>query len=130
MVRVIGGAVQRVVTEAAAHEIVEQLRALITGAPAAGFLAAHPQHSIYMETTGVNPGSRYGGTWRALPSIGPFAWERTDDGTSDGSVAQFLASHPVGCLYLSTSATSPSATYGGSWEERPSLGAHVWERKA
>ena len=44
---------------------------------AAGFLAAHPVGSIYQTTKPGNPGSTYGGTWRELPSLGPYTWERT-----------------------------------------------------
>ncbi len=44
---------------------------------AAGFLAAHPVGSIYMTTKPGDPGSTYGGTWRELPSLGPYTWERT-----------------------------------------------------
>ena len=44
---------------------------------AAGFLAAHPVGSIFMTTKPGNPGSTYGGTWRELPSLGPYTWERT-----------------------------------------------------
>jgi hypothetical protein len=29
--------------------------------------------------------------------------------------ALFLAAHPVGCIYMSTSSTSPATTYGGTW---------------
>lgn len=127
----IGGAVQRVLTEAAGRELAEQLRALITGAPAASFLAAHPKGSVYFEVSGINPASRYGGTWRALPSLGAYTWERLDDGGGDdGAAAQFLASHPVGSLYLTTSQESPASRFGGKWEVRPSVGAHVYERMA
>lgn len=41
------------------------------------FLAAHPVGSIYMSTKPGDPGSTYGGTWRELPSLGPYTWERT-----------------------------------------------------
>lgn len=44
---------------------------------AAGFLAAHPVGSIFTTTKPGNPGSTYGGTWRELPSLGPYTWERT-----------------------------------------------------
>ena len=44
---------------------------------AAGFLAAHPVGAIYHTTVSDNPGTLYGGTWRALPSVEGFMWERT-----------------------------------------------------
>lgn len=44
---------------------------------AASFLAAHPVGAIYQTTVSDNPGTLYGGTWVALPSIEGFMWERT-----------------------------------------------------
>lgn len=44
---------------------------------AASFLAAHPVGAIYQTTVSDNPGTLYGGTWQALPSIEGFMWERT-----------------------------------------------------
>ena len=44
---------------------------------AEGFLAAHPVGSICSNTTGVNPGSQFGGTWKSVPSMGAYKWERT-----------------------------------------------------
>lgn len=41
------------------------------------FLAAHPVGSLYMETSGHDPGSTYGGTWEMRDSINGFLWERT-----------------------------------------------------
>ena len=39
-------------------------------------LAAHPVGSVVAETEGVNPTTKYGGTWVLRPSVGPFLWER------------------------------------------------------
>ena len=36
-----------------------------------------PIGSVYQNTTGTNPGSVFGGTWRQMPSIGAYTWERT-----------------------------------------------------
>ena len=44
---------------------------------AASFLAAHPVGAIYHTTKSDNPGTVYGGTWKALPSVEGFKWERT-----------------------------------------------------
>lgn len=44
---------------------------------AAGFLAAHPVGSVFESTSAVSPAGSYGGTWRRVPSLGPFRWERT-----------------------------------------------------
>lgn len=41
-----------------------------------GFLAAHPIGSIYETTKSFNPSS-LGGTWKRLPSLDGFKWERT-----------------------------------------------------
>lgn len=43
---------------------------------AASFLAAHPVGCIYETTKRTNPGTIYGGSWSALPSVGAFLWER------------------------------------------------------
>lgn len=40
------------------------------------FLAAHPVGSLYMETSGRNPGAIYGGTWVMRDSQNGFIWER------------------------------------------------------
>ena len=44
---------------------------------AAGFLAAYPVGSVFESTSAVSPAGSYGGTWRRVPSLGPFRWERT-----------------------------------------------------
>lgn len=40
------------------------------------FLLAHPIGSIYRSTKPQSP-SQYGGTWKQVPSMGAYAWERT-----------------------------------------------------
>lgn len=42
-----------------------------------GFLAAHPIGSIYETTKSFDP-SNLGGTWKRLPSVDGFKWERTE----------------------------------------------------
>lgn len=37
---------------------------------------------------------------------------------------------PVGALYENSSGADPSEIFGGTWEQRPSLGAFTWERTA
>ncbi len=44
---------------------------------ASSFLAAHPIGAIYHTTKSDSPGTVYGGTWKALPSVEGFMWERT-----------------------------------------------------
>lgn len=45
-----------------------------------------------------------------------------------GGAASFLAAHPVGSLYWTTSPASPGAEYGGTWQTRPSLNGYIYER--
>lgn len=45
---------------------------------AVSFLAAHPVGSVFMAVGDwFDPGSRYGGSWVELPSLGGFLWKRT-----------------------------------------------------
>ena len=46
------------------------------------------------------------------------------------SAAGFLEAHPVGCVYMTTIHTNPGTLYGGTWVERPSVGAFLYERTA
>ncbi len=104
---------------------------LSSSAQAPSFLAAHPPGSIYRETTGRSPAVEWGGAWRLVDSLDGFAWLRTDSGQADNfTVAQFLAAHPVGCIFEWDKATNPGAVYGGTWVERPSMGAFLYERTA
>lgn len=48
----------------------------------------------------------------------------------DSTAAGFLAAHPVGSVYESTSATSPANTYGGTWKYCPGFEFHRWTRTA
>jgi hypothetical protein len=48
----------------------------------------------------------------------------------DSEAAGFLATHPIGCVYETTSPTNPGTTYGGTWKQLPSLSAFTWERTA
>ena len=56
------------------------------------------------------------------------------DGTAHAVVpagaAAFLAAHPVGSVYETTSGTDPGDDFGGTWEEAPSVGAHKWIRRS
>jgi len=49
---------------------------------------------------------------------------------ASASAASFLAAHPVGCVYMTTIHTNPGTLYGGTWVERPSVGAFLYERTA
>lgn len=119
----------RVVDEAAAHEIVNQLKAFASGqGAAASFLAAYPKGAVFRTTDPVSPAARFGGTWEPLPSLEGFAWRRMDDG-DDGTAEQFMQSHPVGCIYEACEDDSP-ARFGGEWDYVPSLGGYKWVRTA
>lgn len=50
--------------------------------------------------------------------------------TGDSEAAGFLAAHPVGSVYESTSSTSPAITYGGTWKYCPGFEFHRWVRTA
>lgn len=50
--------------------------------------------------------------------------------TGDSEAAGFLAAHPVGSVYESTSSTSPANTYGGTWNYCPGFEFHRWTRTA
>ena len=48
------------------------------------------------------------------------------------SVSQaFIAAHPVGSLYWTTSAANPGTTYGGTWKEcGTTFPGHIYQRTA
>lgn len=50
--------------------------------------------------------------------------------TGDSEAANFLAAHPVGSIYSTTSSENPGSEYGGTWVSLPSLGGYKWERTA
>lgn len=78
---------------------------------------------------GRSPAAEWGGAWRLVDSLDGFAWLRTDSGRSDNfTAAQFLAAHPVGCIFEWNKAINPGAVYGGTWRKTPSIGAHTFER--
>ena len=56
--------------------------------------------------------------------------EKVDGLAPAPSAAGFLAAHPVGCVYMTTIHTNPGTLYGGTWVERPSVGAFLYERTA
>lgn len=56
--------------------------------------------------------------------------EKVDGLAPAPSAAGFLAAHPVGCVYMTTIHTNPGMLYGGTWVERPSVGAFLYERTA
>lgn len=56
--------------------------------------------------------------------------EKVDGLAPAPSAAGFLAAHPVGCVYMTTIHTNPGTLYGGTWIERPSVGAFLYERTA
>lgn len=77
-------------------------------------------------------------TARRITFEGAATGSATFDGSADvtvnlaasASAASFLAAHPVGCVYMTTVHTNPGTLYGGTWVERPSTGAFLYERTA
>lgn len=120
--------------------------------PAGDYAASHHTHAASDVTSGVLPVAR-GGTGngsgnaatatrlrnaRTVTLKGAVTGSASFDGSEDvtitcegqGAAAGFLAAHPVGSVFETTSAVSPAGAYGGTWERVPSLGAFKWERKA
>lgn len=60
--------------------------------------------------------------------VGP----KGDKGETGMSVSQaFIAAHPVGSLYWTTSTANPGTTYGGTWKEcGTTLPGHIYQRTA
>ena len=77
-------------------------------------------------------------TARTIKITGAVNGQATFDGSKDitinvegdSAAAGFLAAHPVGSVYESTSATSPANTYGGTWKYCPGFEFHRWTRTA
>ena len=67
-------------------------------------------------------------------ATGSATFDGSDDVTVDlaasASAAGFLQAHPVGCVYMTAIHTNPGTLYGGTWVERPSVGAFLYERTA
>lgn len=120
--------------------------------PAGDYAASHHTHAASDVSSGVLPVAR-GGTGnatgnaatatrlrnaRTVTLTGAVTGSASFDGSEDvtitcegqGAAAGFLAAHPVGSVFETTSAVSPAGAYGGTWERVPSLGAFKWERKA
>lgn len=77
-------------------------------------------------------------TARTIKLTGAVNGQATFDGSKDitinvegdSAAAGFLAAHPVGSVYESTSSTSPATTYGGTWKYCPGFEFHRWVRTA
>ena len=77
-------------------------------------------------------------TARKITFTGAATGSATFDGSADitvnlaasASAAGFLAAHPVGAVYMTAIHTNPGTLYGGTWVERPSVGAFLYERTA
>jgi hypothetical protein len=77
-------------------------------------------------------------TARTITLTGAVNGQATFDGSEDitinvegdSAAAGFLAAHPVGSVYESTSSTSPATTYGGTWKYCPGFEFHRWVRTA
>jgi hypothetical protein len=120
--------------------------------PAGDYAAATHSHAATDISSGVLPIARGGtgnstgkaatatklATARTITLAGAVSGSASFDGSANvtitcegsGSAASFLAAHPVGSVYSSTSSVSPAGTYGGTWKTVPSLGAFKWERTA
>lgn len=61
-------------------------------------------------------------------SVDAMIAEKVDGLAPAPLAAGFLAAHPVGCVYMTTIHTNPGTLYGGTWVERPSTGAFLYER--
>lgn len=60
-----------------------------------------PIGSIYQNTTGTNPGLVFGGVWEIRPSLGPYTWEKVDDGpVTPPVVHSALGSGALGTMIL------------------------------
>ena len=120
--------------------------------PAGDYAASSHTHAASDVSSGVLPVAR-GGTGnaagnaatatrlrnaRTVTLTGAVTGSASFDGSEDvtitcegqGAAAGFLAAHPVGSVFETTSAVSPAGAYGGTWERVPSLGAFKWKRKA
>lgn len=51
-------------------------------------------------------------------------------GPKASTAESFLASHPVGCVFVTSSTTSPASTYGGTWARVPYMDGVAWRRTA
>lgn len=77
-------------------------------------------------------------TARTIKLTGAVNGQATFDGSKDitinvegdSAAAGFLAAHPVGSVYESTSSTNPATTYGGTWKYCPGFEFHRWVRTA
>ena len=77
-------------------------------------------------------------TARKITFTGAVTGSATFDGSTDvtvnlasaASAAGFLQAHPVGCVYMTAIHTNPGTLYGGTWVEKPSVGAFLYERTA
>lgn len=71
-------------------------------------------------------------TVKSVGSYVVYKGPKGDKGDNGMSVSQvFLAAHPVGSLYWTTSAANPGATYWGTWKEcGTTLPGHIYLRTA
>ena len=111
------------------------------------FLSKYAAETLYYPLTAPSFVGRLQGTADAAAKLatarritftGAATGSATFDGSEDvtvnlaasASAASFLAAHPVGCVYMTTIHTNPGTLYGGTWVERPSTGAFLYERTA
>lgn len=71
-------------------------------------------------------------TVKGVGSYVVYKGPKGDKGDNGMSVSQaFIAAHPVGSLYWTTSTANPGTTYGGTWKEcGTTLPGHIYQRTA
>lgn len=77
-------------------------------------------------------------TARRLTLKGAVTGSATFDGSKDvtitcegqGAAASFLAAHPVGSVYVTSSTTNPAGAHGGTWARVPYMDGVAWRRTA
>lgn len=93
----------------------------------------------YQRTTGLELGfwqvTAINGSDVTVKGVGSYVvykGPKGDKGDNGMSVSQaFIAAHPVGSLYWTTSAANPGTTYGGTWKEcGTTLPGHIYQRTA
>ncbi|KAA8829360.1 hypothetical protein EMO89_02730 [Bifidobacterium tissieri] len=75
------------------------------------------KYTLPTATTGTLGGVRPDGTTISVTETGVIS-----------ATSNLRGIFPVGYVVMNTTGENPTDTYGGTWEERPSLGPYMWER--